>query len=683
MGGVLTTLFLSLLICFASCDNGSISGGNSEDSQSDQNNQFDINYSLGDAPQSNPLQEGQDYNKIDVDEGIYIKFDIPTTEKYWTTRVYIKGLGPVAEEVQYTDQNKTKGCFYYPFVEAGKEYTIRFVFLRDEDRDKEGFVINYQGDDGSIGWFETKVTAGAQSKGEVRFTSKGKIDVKKNGDFRFTEKPTFQNEYLLDGKWEAEIGLVEGVSWAHGAERRTNWHSMQETIPSYKLTESINLYKDQKNEKNENKYSIDFICVRPILYYEHDGKKYKYQWDSFAQDIYYPPRNPDGIYLELDFPKNEFSRCDVNIDGIGKIAEEVKPLDENETKGCFFYPFLEADKEYTIRFSFKKPEPVDSAGFTLPTPGDDTLTEVTKKATAGPRAKGEVRLPWEKIGYLKADSECNIVDFQKPTFENEQRLGNAWMIEIGLMEGISWNHPERRTKWHCAVVIPKDFDANSKNLRNLKEMSPGYEPCDHEHDIDCICVRPIMLYEYGGKTYKYQWDGNAFDVHYPLNAQEININNPADIAKIIGTWKYSENWYDDNYYINEDYCIPVKVKCTKTLIINNKNHEIEIIEIFTKKDEEAFTDKEKVYWNVGINNDFNNQKYSVTISSDNKTITRNNNWQGEEALLNYFADFNDEYNNYTKYHTFKLLSDIGELWDLAYGTDNGRYYEWPDVYKKQ
>ena len=127
----------------------------------------------------------------------------------------------------------------------------------------------------------------------------------------------------------------------------------------------------------------------------------------------------------------------------------------------------------------------------------------------------------------------------------------------------------------------------------------------------------------------------------------------------------------------------MKVKCTKTLIINNKNHEIEIIEIFTKKDEEAFTDKEKVYWNVGINNDFNNQKYSVTISSDNKTITRNNNWQGEEALLNYFADFNDEYNNYTKYHTFKLLSDIGELWDLAYGTDTGRYYEWADIYKKQ
>ena len=356
MGGVLATLFLTILICFASCDNGSISGGNSEDSQSDQNNQFDINYSLRDAPQSNPLQEGQDYNKIDVDEDIYIEFDIPTTEKYWTTRVYIEGLGAVAE--------------------------------------------------------------------------------------------------------------------------------------------------------------------------------------------------PDGIYLELDLPKNEFSRCDVTIDGIGKVAEEVKPLDESKTKGCFFYPFLEVDKEYTIRFSFKKPEPVDSAGFTLPTPGDDTLTEVTKKATAGPRAKGEVHLPWENVGYLKADSECNIVYFQKPEFKNEQRLGNNWMIEIGLMEGVSWTHgDEHRTKWHCAVkILPNDSNVTSKNLREL-DMSPGYASCNHNHDIDCICVRPIMLYKYGDKTYKYQWDGDAFDVHYPLNAQEININNPTDIAKIKGTWKYSENWDTDYYFL--------------------------------------------------------------------------------------------------------------------------------------
>ena len=278
MGGVLATLFLATLICFASCDNGSMSGGGTQNSQSS------INYSLGDPPKSDPLPEDKYSIDEKISEGIYIEFDIPTSENYWATRVYIEGLGPVAEEVQYTDQSKTRGCFYYPFVEAGKEYTIRFVFLRKEEQNEEGFVIDYKGDDGSIGWFETNVTAGSQSKGEVRFTSKGKIDVNKNGDFRFTERPTFQNEYLLDGKWEVEIGLVEGVSWAHGAERRTNWREAV-VIPLAKLTNTCNLF-----DLSTWPHGIDFVCVRPIMYYEHDGKTYKYQWDSFVQDIFYPPK---------------------------------------------------------------------------------------------------------------------------------------------------------------------------------------------------------------------------------------------------------------------------------------------------------------------------------------------------------------------------------------------------------
>ena len=221
MGGVLTALIFVAALSFFSCANsaGSGSEGNPQDSQ------LKINYALGEPPQSEPLpEENYTVNDDEDGEGIYIEFDIPTSEtyKYWTTRVYIEGLGAVAEEVQYTDQNETRGCFYYPFVEASKEYTIRFVFLRDEDRNEEGFVIDYQEDDGSIGWFETKVKAGSQSKGEVRFTSKGQIDVKKNGEFKFTQKPTFQNEDLLNGEWEVEIGLVEGISWEHGAERRTN-----------------------------------------------------------------------------------------------------------------------------------------------------------------------------------------------------------------------------------------------------------------------------------------------------------------------------------------------------------------------------------------------------------------------------------------------------------------------------
>lgn len=197
--------------------------------------------------------------------------------------MYIDGLGLVAESVWYND-DKTEGDFFYPFVEAGKTYTIRFVFLREEDY-KDGFSLGHVGD-GTIGWFQTDVTAGAGSKGEVRFTSKGTISIDKKYNFRFTQKPTFQNENLLTSggnDWKEQIGLVEGVSWEHGAERRTKWHGVVE-IPSAKLTEMCNLLEMCSVP------GIDFICIRPVMSYKHNNKTYNYQWDNLLQDIYYPPK---------------------------------------------------------------------------------------------------------------------------------------------------------------------------------------------------------------------------------------------------------------------------------------------------------------------------------------------------------------------------------------------------------
>ncbi|MDE7290438.1 MAG: hypothetical protein K2N58_00165 [Treponemataceae bacterium] len=219
-GGVLATLFLAILICFAACSNSSSSGEN-------QDGQSGIVYSLGDLP-----DESKKTDKFSIEEnseGIYLTFDIP--ENTWQTRVYIEGLGSVAENVQFLDESKKKGCFFYPFVEAKKEYAIRFVFYKEEDKNKDGFVIDYIDGNGMVGWFQTNVTAGANSKGEVRFTSKGKIEVDKKDNFKFTQKPTFQNEHLLtenDNDWKVEIGLVEGISWDHGAERKTKWYGQVE-----------------------------------------------------------------------------------------------------------------------------------------------------------------------------------------------------------------------------------------------------------------------------------------------------------------------------------------------------------------------------------------------------------------------------------------------------------------------
>ena len=204
--------------------------------------------------------------------------------------------------------------------------------------------------------------------------------------------------------------------------------------------------------------------------------------------------------------------------------------------------------------------------------------------TAGSRAKGEVRLPKEKHAILKADSKYKITYFQKPEFENELLLGDNWMIEIGLMEGVSWNHgEERRTKWHCAVAIPKrDFDkVENKDLRDL-ELSPRNDkPCNHDHEIDCICVRPIMSYEHNGKTYNYMWDGDAFDVHYPLNAdfEEIDINNPADVAKIKGTWTQNGEWD----YETEHSLAKVHAVYNNTLVIGDTNVNTSYLNTYKKR----------------------------------------------------------------------------------------------------
>ena len=636
-----------------------------------------VNPSLGNPPESAPLPEDQ-YSVIDTEEGIYIEFNIP--KETWQTRVYIDGMGQVAEEVcDNSSSSNYNANFFFPFVEAEKTYKIRLVFYRDEDKDGNGFVIDYKNDDGVVGWFETELTAGPESKGEVRFTSKGKISVNKKGDFRFTQKPTFTNEHLLDGKWAVDIGVVEGISWEHGAERKTKWHSIGTPIPCTELTKQINLYQDQNDVSVKDKYSIDFICVRPVMSYEYNGKEYKYQWESFAQDLYYPPRNPDGIYFEFDlpFPKSAFSRCDVIIDGIiGKVAEEVC-VDKN--KASFFYPFVAADEEYTVRFSFKKHEPVDSEGFVIPIHGSDTLLELTKTVTAGPRAKGEVRLL--KTGWIHAspDYDINFLNFKKPEFENEYLLGNNWQIEAGLMEGISWEHgTERRTYWHCSVIIPKELQENSNlSLRDLKPL----ECNDHDkHEIDCLCVRPIMSYEYGDKTYNYMWNGFTSDVYYPPRTwfEEINVNNSSQVNKIRGTWKaeVEKSWYENkNWYWSTSETLKID---SGSLTITT-NYEIR------KHDGTVFTDTEKQ--NIldeqehPLGHFFTDHQthadwdfYTSGVSNDNKVLYKN--YVCQQYLNNYFD--NDSMDN-GSYYKLALYKDGKTLRINQYYRDFFDYY---DYYKQ-
>ncbi|MDE7291970.1 MAG: hypothetical protein K2N58_07985, partial [Treponemataceae bacterium] len=236
----------------------------------------DTDYSLGDAPNGNRLSE--DYFTFkECDDGIYFECTVPAGT--FQSRVYIDGVGQIAEQILYNDK-RNRGNFFYPFLDSGKEYTVRVVFYREEDQDDEGFALNYINGDGVVGWFETKVSAGAKSKGEVCVTDSGEIEVKPNGDFRYTKRPTFKNENLLPEDWMINIGIVEGVSWMHEG-RKTKW-SGEVNIPQKELTQTRNLYTDC-SWKSEN-VKIQFICHRPILYYKYDGKEYRYQWDGPAVD---------------------------------------------------------------------------------------------------------------------------------------------------------------------------------------------------------------------------------------------------------------------------------------------------------------------------------------------------------------------------------------------------------------
>lgn len=187
---------------------------------------------------------------------------------------------------------------------------------------------------------------------------------------------------------------------------------------------------------------------------------------------------------------------------------------------------MTANKDYTLQIQFRKQELKDDEGYVINFKDgeDDTVGIIETQVRAGSKARGEVYLRGEWNGHsMEIDSEYNITYFKKPTFVNEHLLNEYdWVIGIGLVEGISWEHWwERRTKWRCEVMIPKDDfkDITSKNLRDL-EMRFEYDECDHEHPIDFACVRPLVLYEYEGKEYVYYWDDIIVDIHYPPEGWE-------------------------------------------------------------------------------------------------------------------------------------------------------------------
>ena len=389
MGGVLATLFLSILFCFVSCDNGStpknnvpkiidaytlngdiiclyddstftiipkdkvgtISGtytsdtdgykltvgqssddkatsgdslvlkvesnGNISVSQSDidgyeegdegeqtvppsqsgnpgsDDSSSDIRHSLRDDV-SEELKIKENFSAVQNADGIQIEFTIPKDANAY--EVYIDRIGLVTENF-FGVGNMTEDDFFYPFLAPNKEYTIRVVFLKAEV-EKDGWNYGHPDGDGIIGWFDVKATAGASSKGEVRLNDFGKIAVEKNGDFKFTKKPAFENENLIQD-WILGIGLSEGVSWLHD-DRRSKWLSEIDIPNKEILNKKYNFYTYPRTYGDVTK--VDFIVYRPKLFYKYSEKEYKYQWDGYTLDT--DCRAEELLWTPIDITKS-------------------------------------------------------------------------------------------------------------------------------------------------------------------------------------------------------------------------------------------------------------------------------------------------------------------------------------------------------------------------------------------
>ena len=318
---------MAILICFASCDNGSTSGGGTQKSS--------IDYTLGDAPSENLILGKENFSVEENPDGIYIKFAIP--KKAVAYKIYIDGVGLVTEN--YSIKDLPEDNFFYPFLDPNEEYAVRVVFLEEEKPDNEGFIIGYQsGGDGVVGWFDVNAKAGENSKGLVRLKDFGEIKVENNGDFKYTKKTAFDDKNCPtwnDYDWVVNTAVVEGVSWMHEG-RKTKWLG-EIYIPHETLAQTRNLYTTKYYWRSGEALKIDFICYRPMMSYtDKEGNPYTYQWAGSTVDT--PQlKSEEEMFTDIDITKS----ADVaKIQGTWTIKDEEWDDTKNNVHIVFYVTLI-------------------------------------------------------------------------------------------------------------------------------------------------------------------------------------------------------------------------------------------------------------------------------------------------------------------------------------------------------
>lgn len=388
-------------------------------------------------------------------------------------------------------------------------------------------------------------------------------------------------------------------------------------------------------------------------------------------------QNADGIFIKFSMPKGTNS-YEVYIDGIGLVTENYFGVG-NMTEDDFFYPFLVPNKEYTIQVVFFEAE-VEKDGWNYGRPdGDGLLGWFDVKATAGASSKGEVRL--NDFGKITVEKNGDFKFTKKPVFENESLIQD-WILGIGLSEGVSWLHDDRRSKWLTEIDIP-----NKEILNKKYNFYTCPRPYGDVTKVDFIVYRLKLFYKYGEKEYKYQWDGKTLDTNCTAESElwtNININNSTDVAKIKGTWKCESHGYITYHHEEKEYTFDASF--TEILKIESPNLYETDIDLLTKSDGTAFTEEEKQNcWRKFGENLLENEDpnyYIATISSDGKTVTTER--YEVYTLSKYFADYKSSSSSYTRHYDLKLFDDGSTLKIIRSGkNDDGTDYSYWSDYKKQ
>ena len=367
--------------------------------------------------------------------------------------------------------------------------------------------------------------------------------------------------------------------------------------------------------------------------------------------------NKEGVYVEFAIPKNA-AAYEIYIDGIGKVTENYSI--GSKTEYGFFYPFLEPGKEYTVRVQFRKTNNTDSSGYEILTP-DAIIGYFDITAKAGAQSKGEVFL--EDLGKIQVEKNGDFKFTKMPVFHNESLLKDEWVMEIGLCEGVSWMHNDTRYKWCTTIQIP-----NKEILNTTYNFYTYPRYWGEVTKVDFISYRPSMNYKYGDETYYYQWvstqpmdtDCTAEDDLWT----DIDITNPAAVAKITGTWESKGEYDIDN--LNGHY-FPAHYAYIDTLEIDATTVKNYVSYAYTKIDGKFTEEDLSLLW-------------GWDLSSDGMTLTTK--YEGDEQPLSeYFADYEDK--GHMTYVTLQLFDDGKKLRITESWNEDGEENEWYYDYQKQ